>query len=571
MAQGRAKRPHQKVKTGCMTCRKRRIKCDEGKPACRQCTDSLRKCEGYQPPQTWLFKPRKASEVKEDTTTTTNNKNNTTSMAIFQFISPLTPIGDSEDRRSFQFWVEQAAPIFSSYFGHSFWAELLPKIGVAQPAVKHMLLATSSVVEASALAGVPLEKNSVYQTHYTKAIQATCSSPQIESVLMACLLFACCEFMKGSVLPGLRHIQAGLNIIDEWVKSTRTSDFQLSSGAKLIIQAIAPIFLAYIDKAPTYGMADLPINECACTTLINSSAELPWVDHFTIIHRAHHALDGIGHHIARMMDYRRSQWRPSPPDQVEMLLESWRRHFETFESSRNDAQRQRYGLALQLLRVHYTMLLVMLRVSSSKQESVYEQYTEEFKWIVDKYDAFAETWARDESTKFFSGLGNLEYHMGYIPPLFLTATKCRDPGTRLAALKHLNGLRVVENNWTSCTAYLIARKIIKIENTRSINNKRAGLKDERDLIRPVEAFITDKRSTQAGLNYLAFPYDSSPTLQDTLDLQSCPFGPSAQWPLCRIIRIGGFQGGGVRPLSTGCNCGIVPSKDALIFRPKTKV
>ncbi|KIW23567.1 uncharacterized protein PV07_11755 [Cladophialophora immunda] len=565
MAQGRAKRPHQKVKTGCMTCRKRRIKCDEGKPACRQCTDSLRKCEGYQPPQTWLFKPRKVAETKQDTTTT-----NTTT-AIVQFVSPLAPIGDSDDRRSFQFWVEQAAPIFSSYFGHSFWAELLPKIGVAQPAVKHMLLATSSVVEASALEGVPLEKNSVYQTHYTKAIQATCSSPQIESVLMACLLFACCEFMKGSVLPGLRHIQAGLNIIDEWVKSTRTSDLQLSPAAKLIVQAIAPIFLAYIDKAPTYGMGDLPINECACTTLVNTSAELPWVEHFTKIHRAHHALDGIGHHIARIMDYRRAQWRPSPPHKVQMLLESWRMHFETFESSRPDAQKQKYGLALQLLRVHYTMLSVMLRVSSSKHENVYEQYTEEFKWIVDKYDDFAELWAKDESSKFFTGMGNLEYHMGYIPPLFFTATKCRDPATRLAALKHLNSLRVVENNWTSCTAYLIARKIIKIENTRSINNKRTGLKDEHDLIRPVEAFITDKRSTQAGLNYLAFPYDSTPLLQDTLDLQSCPFAPSAQWPLCRIIRIGGYQGGGVRPLSTGCSCGIARSKEALILRPKTKV
>ncbi|KIW97654.1 uncharacterized protein Z519_01238 [Cladophialophora bantiana CBS 173.52] len=512
MAQGRAKRPHQK---------KRRIKCDEGKPACRQCTDSLRKCEGYQPPQTWLFKPRKVSETKEEII----NK----PTAIVQLVSPLAPIGDYDDRRSFQFWNEEAAPIFSSYFGHSFWTELLPKIGVVQPAVKHMLLATSSVVEASALEGVPLEKNSVYQTHYTKAIQATCSSPQIESVLMACLLFACCEFMKGSALPGLRHIQAGLNIIDEWVKSIRTSDLQLSPTAKLIIQAIAPIFLAYIDKAPTYGMADLPINECACTTLIQTSAELPWVEHFDKIHRAHHALDGIGHHIARMMDYRRAQWRPSPPHKVQMLLESWRMHFESFEASLIDTRRQRYGLALQLLRVHYTMLSVMLRVSSSRQESVYEQYTEEFKWIVDKYDDFADTWAKDESSKYFHGMGNLEYHIGYIPPLFFTATKCRDPVTRLAALKHLNSLRVVENNWTSCTAYLIARKIIKIENTRSINNKRAGLKDERDLIRPVEAFITDKQSTQAALNYLASPYDSTPLLQDTIDLQSCPFAPSAQW------------------------------------------
>ncbi len=348
----------------------------------------------------------------------------------------------------------------------------MPKIGVAQPAVKHLLLATSSVVEAAALEGVPIDKNTVYQNHYTKAVQAACSSPQIESVLMACLLFACCEFMKGSIQTGLKHIQAGLNIIDEWVTSSRENDLQLSSAAKLIIQTIGPLFLAYIDKAPTYGMGEVPVNECACTTIITGKAELPSVEHFTEIHRALHSLDGIGHHIARMMDFRRPSWTPSPPHKVQLLLESWRMHFETFEGNLMDTRKQRFSLALQLLRVHYTMLSVMLRASSSKHESVYEQFADEFKWIVDKYDDFAELWARDESSKFFTGFGNLDYHMGYIPPLFFTATKCRDTATRLAALKHLGSLRVAENNWTSCTAYLIARKIIKIEKTRSIHHRR---------------------------------------------------------------------------------------------------
>lgn len=36
-----------RTKTGCLTCRKRRIKCDEEKPACRRCVKSKRCCEGY--------------------------------------------------------------------------------------------------------------------------------------------------------------------------------------------------------------------------------------------------------------------------------------------------------------------------------------------------------------------------------------------------------------------------------------------------------------------------------------------------------------------------------------------
>lgn len=43
----KAKLSRKRTKTGCLTCRKRRIKCDESRPACRNCVKSKRHCEGY--------------------------------------------------------------------------------------------------------------------------------------------------------------------------------------------------------------------------------------------------------------------------------------------------------------------------------------------------------------------------------------------------------------------------------------------------------------------------------------------------------------------------------------------
>jgi Fungal Zn(2)-Cys(6) binuclear cluster domain/Fungal specific transcription factor domain len=40
-----------RVRTGCSTCRKRRVKCDEGKPVCRRCRNANFHCEGYEQPQ----------------------------------------------------------------------------------------------------------------------------------------------------------------------------------------------------------------------------------------------------------------------------------------------------------------------------------------------------------------------------------------------------------------------------------------------------------------------------------------------------------------------------------------
>lgn len=39
-----------RTKTGCQTCRTRRIKCDEGKPECRNCIKSKRQCGGTPAP-----------------------------------------------------------------------------------------------------------------------------------------------------------------------------------------------------------------------------------------------------------------------------------------------------------------------------------------------------------------------------------------------------------------------------------------------------------------------------------------------------------------------------------------
>ncbi|KAL8974818.1 MAG: hypothetical protein Q9197_000962 [Variospora fuerteventurae] len=42
-------KPRKRTKTGCLTCRRRRIKCGEERPTCKNCVKSKRNCEGYTP------------------------------------------------------------------------------------------------------------------------------------------------------------------------------------------------------------------------------------------------------------------------------------------------------------------------------------------------------------------------------------------------------------------------------------------------------------------------------------------------------------------------------------------
>lgn len=49
-------------KTGCITCRRRKKKCDETKPWCQNCQKNAVVCEGYPPKEIWRSGRQKAEE-----------------------------------------------------------------------------------------------------------------------------------------------------------------------------------------------------------------------------------------------------------------------------------------------------------------------------------------------------------------------------------------------------------------------------------------------------------------------------------------------------------------------------
>ncbi|KAF2025602.1 hypothetical protein EK21DRAFT_116615 [Setomelanomma holmii] len=61
VAQKRKGQSRTKVKTGCRTCRIRKVKCDERKPACQKCSGTGRTCDGYES----LFRDATSQAVKQ--------------------------------------------------------------------------------------------------------------------------------------------------------------------------------------------------------------------------------------------------------------------------------------------------------------------------------------------------------------------------------------------------------------------------------------------------------------------------------------------------------------------------
>ncbi|KAH9905121.1 hypothetical protein F4778DRAFT_728808 [Xylariomycetidae sp. FL2044] len=245
-----------KVRTGCVTCRIRRIKCDEAKPFCDRCTSTGRTCDGY-----GAGVPRRRNRrgwVPQQPSRQTPNR------PRWRVIRPLLEgIEGTEQERgyfhSFRRAAETGFALHVSNLGSGFWQHLIPLVGHSNPAVRHALFALGGAwhmmklqSQRSAAANVgsgpilPSETMDNFRLdqirnftlrQYNKAIaslQRHITSPaspgNIEITLLCCLIFILLETARGNQEATLSHLTNGLHIINTLLPAEILRLSQLSSS-----------------------------------------------------------------------------------------------------------------------------------------------------------------------------------------------------------------------------------------------------------------------------------------------------------------------------------------------------
>lgn len=127
-----------KVRTGCVTCKIRRVKCDEAKPSCRRCTSTGRKCDGYE----------------QIAHATNGGRNRTPDSSTSDFsldavlCNPSTSISKcSREQRSFQFFLERTVTQFTTFFPSNLWTEIVLQVAYCEPSIRHAVFALSAFHE----------------------------------------------------------------------------------------------------------------------------------------------------------------------------------------------------------------------------------------------------------------------------------------------------------------------------------------------------------------------------------------------------------------------------------------
>ncbi|KAF2263728.1 hypothetical protein CC78DRAFT_533736 [Lojkania enalia] len=216
-----------RVKTGCETCRIRRVKCDEAKPECQRCTKTGRKCEGYkhigrsrdQSPLTAASFRNSSFLVVPQKPSSTNVPRNPS-----RSLSP-----EAAENRSFFYFQTRTLPKWTEFFESDLWSQKILQLSHVEPAIKHGILALSTLHERfESIAPIFTNQTDDFAfVQYMRAVKHSNSlltahnegRVDVEKILIACIIFTCYENLAGNYRAANMHLQNGLRILGQHKRS----------------------------------------------------------------------------------------------------------------------------------------------------------------------------------------------------------------------------------------------------------------------------------------------------------------------------------------------------------------
>ncbi|OOF91130.1 hypothetical protein ASPCADRAFT_211411 [Aspergillus carbonarius ITEM 5010] len=201
-----------KVKSGCITCKIRRIKCDETKPSCRRCSFTGRKCDGYN-----LVSQKPTSKALEVMPMP----------SAWELLS-----GDHLEIKSFQFFHSVTIPTLTGFFDRGRWARRLLQMSHQYPALWHAMTAVAGAHRDFMTDRTPttvsrsqdsVEVRFILRQWNTsiQSLQELLSGKVLTKldrlvILSVCLLFATLASLQGRQWQAFVHINSGLKLLHQW-------------------------------------------------------------------------------------------------------------------------------------------------------------------------------------------------------------------------------------------------------------------------------------------------------------------------------------------------------------------
>ncbi|OJJ42534.1 hypothetical protein ASPZODRAFT_170034 [Penicilliopsis zonata CBS 506.65] len=408
-------------KTGCRTCKIRKVKCDEGYPACHRCVSTGRACDGY---AVW------GGDLPQ-------------SMS-----APCLAISTVE-KQCLDWLQMRTVTKLPGSFRSEFWSRLLLQASRHEPAILHASLALSAVHKTVVDGEARMDR--FVLRHYNMAIShlnghfAANDTFSIQVILIACIAFVTLECLRGNFVAAQTHIQNGLKIIEaqKYKQDSLADDWIMEVFSRLEIQV--RLLNSLSTSSPRHSF-DIPRR-------------------FRSRKDAWKSLDSLTNNTLRL----RSKPVGSSGQTLiarQTILRRLRRWQTVYEASAifHGISSEVDEVAPTLLMAHHTMATIMAELCLCSDEMAFDSQNHRFAQLMDELQRLDDIGkANPDALSPGPQKGRSIMDLGYLVPLYYVAVKCRVHVIRHQALGILDSVSHQEGIWDPKTTALVSRKIVELE------------------------------------------------------------------------------------------------------------
>ncbi|CEJ87195.1 hypothetical protein VHEMI04335 [[Torrubiella] hemipterigena] len=435
-----------KVRTGCRTCKIRRIKCDQQKPRCKRCTLAKFQCDGY---------------------------------ALVSLAE--TALEDTKRSKALRFYLRNTRQQLGTFVSDELWEYWIPQIVHAEPCLRDAV-AVLSLCHEDYISGrrSATDRQSTLLL-YNRAIEGVRSSRHdvVLISLLSCAIFICVEILRGQHKSVIRLLRCGCAFLREAKQSTVVHGNTIIDRDSLL-NHLAAFFIRMSAQISWLFYTPVPMKRAipdALIPTISPSQMISTKGHFRSLGQARDALAYI---VLRLVCSSSMPSEPTKfaPDVLEALRQWWVA-FEPYRSRssrRNAFSNQAGGIALLTLQYH---------VLAMESAATYTNGTIVGRWLQSTPETYremlscAET-AVQEAKKKSESPGTPIFHtdVGIGPLVFQILLRCGDPDIRQQCVEIMSQCNSQEGVYNGALAKGLVEKLDAVWDTYEFVVAQPGATEE---------------------------------------------------------------------------------------------
>jgi hypothetical protein len=510
----RVKQHHSKVRTGCLTCKARHVKCDETRPICTRCSKGGYRCEGFKdPPKAWIFEyadtttspEKEISSItfsRKSSTFSTGNKSNSTSAESddlhnseivikeaqkgVEFIAePIGPYQTRDEQRALKRFLEKIVPLITRYSDPEVWGIAIPQSSWGHPAVRNSLIAAAMVqeeVESRVRTG---SRNAKVIVHINAALRSLLEeNPPVEVVIMTGLVLQFLETMNHQPKVALMHLRSTNRLVQEYKAKIEDSPGLHRARADFVVNTLEPVVqmalkFAEVTLEQQVEASRLDQHNTAAYETRQKLTRPGIVDSFRHLIDARNNVGAQAEKLGKDVGVKLSKTANDLVFDVKDALQGPHPRVQLSKFAYGDT-RVRLGhcqrlyvpihvpgeLENQMIVIHFKILSLMIEdLKPAGAEFIEENHYSIFD--VEDIDNLLGQCIALASNPRLQGNENFKIELGIIPPLFYLATgnrPCR-PASRMRAIQCMQTQLAnrQEGTWTGSIAGRVAEEIFDLK------------------------------------------------------------------------------------------------------------